>query len=133
QDFKKPRQLVSEAIIRHNKNLDKFKLIPQEETNLQATTKFLKLFYESTNVLSSSIYIILDILILLIDDIVDNILSCIQGLARPEFLKMATTQIFKKIQKYANKIYDKTAFIAAILNSQIKLELIPTNMNMKTN
>ncbi|CAG8534554.1 256_t:CDS:2, partial [Dentiscutata heterogama] len=126
QDFKELEQSVGEAyitmhttivaVIRYNKNLTKFKLTPQEETNLQVTTQFLKLFYETTNIPSSSNYITLNIAILLIDDIVDNILLCIQNPASPKFLKEAATQMFKKIQKYTNEIYDKTAFIAAILD-----------------
>ncbi|CAG8770432.1 8764_t:CDS:2, partial [Racocetra persica] len=122
QDFKKLGQLVGEGeatckILQRNKNLGKFKLTPQEETNLQAVTHFLKPFYETTNVLSGSTYTTLGILILLIDDIVDNISSCIQDSASPEFLKTAATQMAEKIQKYTNEIYDKTAFISAILNS----------------
>ncbi|CAG8816047.1 38293_t:CDS:2, partial [Gigaspora margarita] len=107
------------AIIRHNKKLEKFKLTLQEKTNLQAAAQFLKPFYETTNVLSGSTYTTLGILILLIDDIVENISSCIQNLESPEFLKTATTQMFEKIQKYANEIYDKTAFIAAILDPRL--------------
>ncbi|CAG8632485.1 777_t:CDS:2 [Cetraspora pellucida] len=53
---------------------------------------------------------------ILIEDIVNNILSCIQNLESPEFIKTAATQMFKKVQKYANEIYDKTVFIAAILD-----------------
>ncbi|CAG8841748.1 5578_t:CDS:2, partial [Gigaspora margarita] len=44
------------AIIRRNKNLEKFKLTPQDKTNLQVTTQFLKPFYKTTNVLSGSTY-----------------------------------------------------------------------------
>ncbi|CAG8721395.1 9535_t:CDS:1, partial [Cetraspora pellucida] len=121
------------AIIRHNKNLNKFKLTSQEETNLQAAMQFLKLFYETTNVFSSSTYMTLGILILLINDIVDNISSCIQDLTSLEFLKTAATQMSEKIQKYTNEIYDKTAFITAILDPQIKLELIPADMNTEAN
>ncbi|CAG8718965.1 14265_t:CDS:2, partial [Cetraspora pellucida] len=47
------------TIIRYNKNLDKFKLTLQEETNLQAAMQFLKSFYKTTNVLSSSTYMTL--------------------------------------------------------------------------
>ncbi|CAG8757451.1 27438_t:CDS:2, partial [Gigaspora margarita] len=80
------------AIIRRNKNLEKFKLTPQDETNLQVTTQFLKPFYETTNVLSGSTYTTLGILILLIDDIVENVSACIQDSTSPEFLKIATIQ-----------------------------------------
>ncbi|CAG8463628.1 1624_t:CDS:2 [Dentiscutata heterogama] len=121
------------AIIRRNKKLNKFKLTLQEEANLQATTKFLEPFYETTNVLSSSTYITLGISILLIDDIIDNISSCIHDSTSPEFLKEAATQMFGKIQKYTNEIYDKTAFIAAILDPRIKLELISDDMNTEAN
>ncbi|CAG8776462.1 9319_t:CDS:2 [Gigaspora margarita] len=121
------------AIIRRNKKLEKFKLTPQEETNLQAAAQFLKPFYETTNVLSGSTYMTLGTLILLINNIVKNISLCIQNLESPEFLKTAATQMSKKIQKYANKIYDKMAFIATILDPQIKLKLIPVDMNTKVN
>ncbi|CAG8691692.1 18507_t:CDS:2 [Gigaspora margarita] len=133
QNFKELGQSVGEATIRCNKKLEKFKLTPQEEANLQAAAQFLKLFYETTNVLSGSTYMILGISILLIDDIVENISSCIQNLESPEFLKTATTQMFEKIQKYANEIYDKMAFIAAILDPRIKLELIPVDINTEAN
>ncbi|CAG8734790.1 17243_t:CDS:2 [Gigaspora margarita] len=125
--------IMISATIRRNKNLDKFKLTPQEEINLQATVQFLKPFYETTNVLSGSMYMILGISILLIDKIVDNISSCILNSESLEFLKTAATQMSKKIQKYANEIYDKTAFIAAILDPQIKLELILADINTETN
>lgn len=107
--------------------------IPQEEINLQATVQFLKPFYETTNVLSGSTYTTLGISILLIDDIVDNISSCILNPESPEFLKTAATQMSEKIQKYANEIYDKTAFIAAVLDPRIKLELMPADMNTEAN
>ncbi|CAG8520981.1 2391_t:CDS:2, partial [Dentiscutata heterogama] len=58
---------------------------------------------------------------------------CIQNLKSSKFLKTAITQISKKVQKYANEIYNKTAFIAAILDSRIKLELIFANMNTEAN
>ncbi|CAG8820055.1 28516_t:CDS:2, partial [Gigaspora margarita] len=54
--------------------------------------------------------------ILLINDIVDTISSYIQNSTGSEFLKVAATQMSDKIQKYTNEIYDKTAFIAAILD-----------------
>ncbi|CAG8451077.1 5489_t:CDS:10, partial [Scutellospora calospora] len=116
-----------------NKNLYKFKLTSQEEANLHAATQFLELFYETTNVLSSSTYITLGISILLINDIIDNISSYIHDSTSLEFLKEATTQMSRKIQKYTNEIYDKIAFIAAILNPQIKLELISNDMNTEAN
>ncbi|CAG8726919.1 13195_t:CDS:1, partial [Dentiscutata heterogama] len=121
------------AIIRHNKNLNKFKLTLQEETNLHATTQFLKPFYEAINILSGSTYMTLGISIILIEDIVDNISSYIQNLESSEFLKTAATQMFEKMQKYASKIYDKTAFIAAILDPRVKLELLPSDMNTEAN
>ncbi|CAG8834013.1 32410_t:CDS:2 [Gigaspora margarita] len=121
------------AIIRRNKKLEKFKLTLQKKTNLQAAAQFLKPFYETSNVLSGSTYTTLGISILLIDDIVKNISLCIQNLESPKFLKTVTTQMFEKIQKYANKIYDKTAFIAAILYPWIKLELISVDMNTEAN
>ena len=61
----------------------------------------------------------LGILILLINDIVDNILSYIQDLASLQFLKTAATQMSEKIQKYANEIYDKTAFILLSLTLEL--------------
>ncbi|CAG8565512.1 290_t:CDS:2 [Dentiscutata heterogama] len=118
------------ALIRCNKNLNKYKLTPQEESNLQATTQFLQPFYETTNIFSGSTYTTLGISILLIDDIVDTISSYIQNSTSLEFLEVAATQMSNKIQKYTN---DKTAFMAAILNSQIKLELIPDDINTEAN
>lgn len=38
-----------------------------------------------------------------------------------------------KLQKYMDEIYDKTAYIAAIIDPRIKLELIPADMNTKAN
>ena len=61
------------ALIRRNKNLNKYKLTPQKESDLQTVTQFLKPFYETTNVLSGSTYMTLGISILLIDSIVDTI------------------------------------------------------------
>ncbi|CAG8817119.1 40977_t:CDS:2, partial [Gigaspora margarita] len=78
-------------------------------------------------------YTTLDLLILLVDDIVDIISSCIQNLANPEFLKATATQMSDKLQKYMDEIYDKIAFIAAILDLHIKLELIPADMNTEVN
>ncbi|CAG8747825.1 9708_t:CDS:2, partial [Dentiscutata heterogama] len=121
------------AIIRRNKNLEKFKLTSQDETNLQVTTQFLKPFYETTNVLSDSTYTTLGISILLINDIVENVSACIQDPTSSEFLKIAAIQISEKIQKYTNEIYDKIAFIAAILDPWIKLELMPIDMNNEAN
>ncbi|CAG8685632.1 27596_t:CDS:2, partial [Gigaspora margarita] len=46
---------------------------------------------------------------------------------------LAATQMFDKLQKYTDEIYDKMAFIAAILDPHIKLELIPADMNMEVN
>ncbi|CAG8839951.1 40933_t:CDS:2 [Gigaspora margarita] len=82
---------------------------------------------------STCTYTMLDILILLIDDIVDTVLLYIQSLTGPEFLEVAATQMLDKIQKYTNEIYDKTAFIAAILDPQIKLDLIPDDINTEKN
>ncbi|CAG8578346.1 11694_t:CDS:2, partial [Scutellospora calospora] len=116
QDFKELRQSISETyitmlttiatVIRHNKNFHKFKLTLQEEANLHTAIQFLELFYETTNVLSGSTYTTLGISILLIDDIIDNILLY---------------------------IHDSTTFIAAILDPQIKLELISNDMNIEAN
>ncbi|CAG8857375.1 33836_t:CDS:1, partial [Gigaspora margarita] len=86
------------ALIRRNNNLSKYKLTPQEESDLQATTKFLHPFYETTNVLSGSTYTTLGISIILIDDIVDTISSYIQNSTGPEFLEVAATQMSDKIQ-----------------------------------
>ncbi|CAG8843292.1 23545_t:CDS:2, partial [Gigaspora margarita] len=131
-DFKELGQTVGEGESTHK--------IPQDvsthwnnETNLQVTIQFLKPFYETTNVFSGSTYTTLGISILLIDDIVENVSACIQDSTSPEFLKTATIQISEKIQKYTNEIYNKMAFIAAILDPQIKLELMPTDMNNEAN
>ncbi|CAG8836325.1 35409_t:CDS:2, partial [Gigaspora margarita] len=121
------------AIIRCNKNLNKYKLLPQKEADLQAATQFLQPFYETTNVLSSSTYTTLDLSILLVNDIVNTISSYIQNSASPEFFKAAATQMSDKLQKYMDEIYDKTAYIATILDPHIKLELIPADMNTEAN
>ncbi|CAG8716475.1 10521_t:CDS:2, partial [Cetraspora pellucida] len=92
------------ALIRCNKNLNKYKLTSQEESDLQTITQFLKPFYETTNNSTSL-----------------------------KFLKTATTQMSDKIQKYSNEIYDKTAFMAAILDPRIKLKLMPDDMNTEAN
>ncbi|CAG8672310.1 16107_t:CDS:1 [Dentiscutata heterogama] len=121
------------TLIKHNKNLNKYKLTLQEKSDLQTITQFFKPFYKTTNVLSGSTYTTLGISILLIDSIVDTISLHIQNSTSSEFLKTAAIQMSDKIQKYSNEIYDKTAFIAAILDPQIKLELMPDNMNTKAN
>ncbi|CAG8590520.1 20050_t:CDS:1, partial [Racocetra persica] len=121
------------ALIRYNKTLNKYKLTSQEESDLQAMTQFLQLFYETTNILSGSTYTILGISILLIDDIVNTVSSYIWNPTSPEFLEIATTQMSDKIQKYTNEIYDKTAFMAAILDLRIKLELMLDDINTKAN
>ncbi|CAG8823562.1 1855_t:CDS:2, partial [Gigaspora margarita] len=113
------------ALIRCNNNLKKYKLTPQEESDLQAVTQFLKPFYETTNVLSGSTYTTLGVSIVLMDSIVDTISLYLQNPTSPEFLKAAATQMSTKVQKYTNKIYDKTAFMAAILDPRVKLELMP--------
>ncbi|CAG8556274.1 7802_t:CDS:2, partial [Dentiscutata heterogama] len=136
QDFKELGQTVGEgeSTCKIPQNVSTcWNIAVLHETNLQVTTQFLKPFYETTNVLSGSTYTTLDISILLIDDIVENVSACIQDPTSPEFLKIAAIQISEKIQKYINKIYDKTAFIAAILDPRIKLELMPTNMNNEAN
>ncbi|CAG8820376.1 35320_t:CDS:2, partial [Gigaspora margarita] len=121
------------AIIRRNKSLNKYKLSLQKEADLQAATQFFRPFYETTNVLSGSTYTTLGFSILLVDDIVNTISSCIQNSASPEFLKTAAIQMSDKLQKYTDKIFDNTAFIAAILDPHIKLELIPADMNTEVN
>ncbi|CAG8774393.1 27995_t:CDS:2 [Gigaspora margarita] len=96
-------------------------------------TQFLRPFYETTNVLFGSTYTILGFSILLVDDIINTISSYIQNSTSPEFLKAVATQMSDKLQKYMDEIYNKTAFIAAILNPCIKLELIPADINMEVN
>ncbi|CAG8765970.1 31607_t:CDS:2, partial [Gigaspora margarita] len=71
--------------------------------------------------------------ILLVDNIVNTISSCIRNLTSSEFLKVAATQMSNKLQKYTDEIYDKIAFIAAILDPCIKLELILADMNTEVN
>ncbi|CAG8738954.1 24856_t:CDS:1 [Gigaspora margarita] len=66
------------------------------------------------------------------DSIVDTISLYLQNPTSSEFLKVAATQMLNKIQKYTNKIYDKTAFITAIL-TLVKLELMSNNMNNEAN
>ncbi|CAG8853617.1 2478_t:CDS:2, partial [Gigaspora margarita] len=46
---------------------------------------------------------------------------------------VAATQMSDKIQKYTNEIYDKTAFMAAILDPRVKLELMPDDINTEAN
>ncbi|CAG8833262.1 7140_t:CDS:2, partial [Gigaspora margarita] len=136
-ELKEIRQLVGEGeatpLIRYNNNLNKYKLILQEESDLQAITQFLNPFYETTNVLFGSIYMTLGISIVLMDSIVDTISLYLQNPTSLEFLKVAATQMLTKVQKYTNKIYDKIAFMAAILDPRIKLELMPEDMNNKAN
>ncbi|CAG8838911.1 5766_t:CDS:2, partial [Gigaspora margarita] len=74
-----------------------------KESDLQATTQFLKPFYETTNVLFGSTYMMLEILILLIDDIVDTVSLYIQNSTSPEFLEAAATQMSDKIQNILMK------------------------------
>ncbi|CAG8641270.1 38431_t:CDS:2 [Gigaspora margarita] len=121
------------ALIRCNNNLNKYKLTPQEESDLQAITQFLKPFYETTNVLSSSTYMTLGISIVLMDSIVGTISLYLQNPTSPEFLKAAATQMSTKVQKYANEIYDKIAFMAAILDPRVKLKLMPEDVNNEAN
>ncbi|CAG8849870.1 1131_t:CDS:1, partial [Racocetra persica] len=59
------------AVMRHHNNLAYYKLTPQEDSDLQVVTRFLQLFYEVTNILSSSTYVTLELSIVLMDDIVD--------------------------------------------------------------
>ncbi|CAG8655761.1 42890_t:CDS:2 [Gigaspora margarita] len=109
QDFRELGKSVGEneaiSIIRYNKSLNKYKLLLHKEADLQTATQFLHPFYKTTNVLSRSTYTTL----------------------------AATTQMSNKLQKYTDKIYNKTVFIAAILDPHIKLELIPADMNTEVN
>ncbi|CAG8840505.1 13809_t:CDS:2, partial [Gigaspora margarita] len=133
QDFRELEKSVGKTIIRYNKSLNKYKLSLQKEADLQAATQFLRPFYKTMNVLSGSTYTTLGLSILLVDDIINTILSCIRNSTSSEFLKAATTQISDKLQKYTDKIYNKMAFIAAIFDPRIKLELIPADMNTEVN
>ncbi|CAG8780667.1 31543_t:CDS:2, partial [Racocetra persica] len=51
----------------------------------------------------------------------------------PLFLKTAATQMLEKLNQYIVYIYDEAAFIASVLDSRIKLELMPVNMNTSEN
>ncbi|CAG8823744.1 6394_t:CDS:2, partial [Gigaspora margarita] len=89
-------------LIRRNNNLNKYKFMLQEKSDLQAITQFFKPFYKTTNVLSGSTYMTLGISIVLMDSIVDTISLYLQNLTSLEFLKAAATQILTKVQKYTN-------------------------------
>ncbi|CAG8817579.1 356_t:CDS:2, partial [Racocetra persica] len=108
-------------------------LSQEEDSDLQAVTQFLQPFYEITNILSGSTYITLGLSALLMDDIIDVISSYIQDSSSFQFLKTAAIQMIEKLNQYIDYIYDKAAFIASILDSRIKLELIPVNMNTPEN
>ncbi|CAG8757037.1 15569_t:CDS:1, partial [Racocetra persica] len=41
--------------------------------------------------------------------------------------------MMEKLNQYMDHIYDKAAFMASILDSRIKLELMPVNMNTPEN
>ncbi|CAG8443147.1 14941_t:CDS:2 [Dentiscutata heterogama] len=134
QDFKEIGQSVDEAVVmRYHNNLAYYKLTPQEDFDLQVVTQFLQPFYEVTKILSNSIYITLELSIFLMNDIVDVIRSCIQDSLSLLFLKTAATQMLKKLNQYIVYIYNKAAFIASVLDHQIKLELISINMNISKN
>ncbi|CAG8548671.1 5210_t:CDS:1 [Scutellospora calospora] len=120
-------------VISHYNNLAQYKLTQQEDFYLHAITLFLKPFYETTNTLSSSTYIMLDLSILLIDNLIDVILSYIQNLTSPIFLKVAATHMLEKIKKYLNHIINKATFISSVLDPQIKLELMPVDLNTQEN
>ncbi|CAG8731120.1 7584_t:CDS:2 [Racocetra persica] len=140
QDFKEIGLSVGEDEAVHKipqnvstSNLAQYKLTEQEDFDLQAVIRFLRPFYETTNTLSGSTYVTFGLSILLIDDIVDIITSCIQDSSSPLFLKTAATQMSKKVKQYMVHIYNKAAFMASILDPRIKLELIPVDMNTLEN
>ncbi|CAG8738582.1 29448_t:CDS:2, partial [Racocetra persica] len=142
-DFKEIEQSVGKvytsmpmmiaAVMRCHSNLVYYRLSQEEDSDLQAVIWFLQPFYEITNILSGSTYVILGLSALLIDDIIDVILSYIQDLSSPQFLKTAATQMMEKLNQYINHIYDKAAIMASILDFQIKLELMLVNMNTPEN
>ncbi|CAG8442197.1 8489_t:CDS:1, partial [Cetraspora pellucida] len=121
------------AVMRCHNNLAYYKLTPQEDSDLQVVTRFLQPFYEVTNILSDSTYVMLGLSIVLMDDVVDVITSCIQDSSSPLFLKTAATQILEKLNQYIVYIYDEAAFIASVLDPRIKLELMPVNINTPEN
>ncbi|CAG8849194.1 7820_t:CDS:1, partial [Racocetra persica] len=59
------------AVMKRHSNLAYYRLSQEEDSDLQAITRFLQPFYEITNILSGSTYIILSLSALLIDDIID--------------------------------------------------------------
>ncbi|CAG8441427.1 4277_t:CDS:1 [Acaulospora morrowiae] len=121
------------AIIRQHSNLSKYQLTVQENANLQVITQFLRPFYETTNTLSGSKYAILSLSILLINDIMEIILTQINDPTTPTFLKNTAIQMSKKAQKYMNQIYSEISFIASVLDPRIKLELISNDINTTEN
>ncbi|CAG8839029.1 5977_t:CDS:2, partial [Racocetra persica] len=121
------------AVMRHYSNLAYYRLSQEEDSDLQAVTQFLQPFYEITNILSGSTYVTLGLSALLMDNIIDVISSYIQDSSSPQFLKTAAIQMIEKLNQYMDHIYDKAAFMASILDSRIKLELMPVNMNTPEN
>ncbi|CAG8524010.1 15815_t:CDS:1 [Cetraspora pellucida] len=66
------------AVMRRHSNLAYYRLTQEEDSDLQAVTRFLQPFYEITNILSGSTYVTLGLSALLMDDIIDVITSYIQ-------------------------------------------------------
>ncbi|CAG8725177.1 12273_t:CDS:2, partial [Cetraspora pellucida] len=67
------------------------------------------------------------------NDIINIITTCIHNSTSSLSLKTAATQMLEKAKQYIGHIYDKTAFITAILDPRIKLELILDNINTLEN
>ncbi|RUP46169.1 hypothetical protein BC936DRAFT_147273 [Jimgerdemannia flammicorona] len=95
--------------------------------------KFLKPFFQTTKALSGSTYPALGLALMLMNNIIEVLTEKEHSIDEPNWVKMVVKSMIDKAHKYTQHLYTTLSFFAAILDPQVKVELIPKDFDVKDN
>lgn len=134
-DFACKASKSMECIIRkHEDTLGKRLLLNSAEKNaINIMHTFLEPFHKTTVNICTNRVPTVGLVIFFMDHISETISSCGESRHSPDWLKTASHDMATKTQKYTDQVSNIFAYMTAILDPRIKVELLPESLNLEKN
>ena len=120
------------SIISMNDSFTRLNLNDSEWKEIQSFCNFLQPFFEFTEAMSGSEYSTLGTLLLLLDHLLEHLITTTQNNEESEWIRNIAETMITKFNSLYKNLYNSTAYLALVLDPRYKIQIIPNSVNVET-
>ena len=131
KSFLDNKVIITSAISLHNDSFANLNLTDIEWKEISIFCDYLEPFFEFTEVMSGSSYLTLGTLLLLLDHLLDHILTTIEK-SEVLWIKEIAQEMENKFNSIRENLYNPCAYLALMLDPRYKTQILPNGVDVET-